>query len=109
MLTVAETGGFQVGRRPFAGEVRPAAGTGTETAARVPLGEKRLVVPVREGVPGARGHDPGTEARRASRGIEAAARGPRRVVPGRFTPYEARRVPRLGDTLGRARAFALAR
>ncbi|GLX53600.1 hypothetical protein Shyhy01_65500 [Streptomyces hygroscopicus subsp. hygroscopicus] len=108
VLTAVETDGLQVDRRPFGGEIRLTADTGPEAAARVSLGEKRLVVLVREGVWGVRVYDPGAEARRAFRGIEATAYDPGWAVPGRFTPYDARRVVRLGNADGRARGFALA-
>lgn len=108
VLTAAEGDGLQVDRRPFAGEIRLTADTGPEAAARVSLGEKRLVVLVREGSWGVRVYDPGAEARRAFRGIAATEYDPGWSVPGRFTPYEAQRVLRLGNADGRARGFALA-
>ncbi|SCG05291.1 Uncharacterized conserved protein, DUF1684 family [Streptomyces sp. LamerLS-31b] len=108
VLTAAESDGLQVDRRPFAGEVRLTADTGPEAAARVSLGEKRLVVLVREGSWGVRVYDPGAEARRAFRGIAATEYDPGWSVPGRFTPYEAQRVLRLGNADGRTRGFALA-
>ncbi|MFJ8092958.1 DUF1684 domain-containing protein [Streptomyces griseofuscus] len=108
VLTAAESDGLQVDRRPFAGEIRLTADTGPEAAARVSLGEKRLVVLVREGSWGVRVYDPGAEARRAFRGIAATEYDPGWSVPGRFTPYEAQRVLRLGNADGRTRGFALA-
>lgn len=108
VLTAAEGEGLHVDRRPFAGEIRLTADTGPEAAARVSLGEKRLVVLVREGSWGVRVYDPGAEARRAFRGIAATEYDPGWSVPGRFTPYEAQRVLRLGNADGRTRGFALA-
>lgn len=108
VLTATEADGIQVDRRPFAGEVRLTADTGPEAAARVSIGEKRLVVLVREGIWGVRVYDPGAAARRAFRGIEATEYDPSWSVPGRFTPYDAQRVLRLGNADGRTRGFALA-
>ncbi len=108
VLTATEADGLQVDRRPFAGEVRLTADTGPEAAARVSHGEKRLVVLVREGSWGVRVYDPGAEGRRTFRGIEATGYDPGWSVPGRFTPYDAQRVLRLGNADGRTRGFALA-
>ncbi|MEW2623054.1 DUF1684 domain-containing protein [Streptomyces sp. NPDC048106] len=108
VLKATEADGLRVDRRPFAGEIRLTAGTGPEAAARVSLGEKRLVVLVREGVWGVRVYDPGAGARQAFRGIEVTEYDPAWSVPGRFTPYDTERVVRLGNADGRARGFALA-
>lgn len=108
LLTAAEADGLTVAGRSFSGEVRLAADTGPEAAARVALGAKRLVVLVREGVWGVRVYDPESAARRAFRGIEATPYDPRWSVPGRFTPYDGTRTVRVGNADGRARGFELA-
>lgn len=108
VLTAAEADGLDVDGRPFAGGVRLAADGGPVARARVSLGEKRLVVLVREEVWGIRVYDPGAEARKVFQGIETTAYDPRWSVPGRFTPYAARRTVRVGNADGRERGLALA-
>ncbi|GGS71348.1 DUF1684 domain-containing protein [Streptomyces cinerochromogenes] len=108
VLTAAEADGLTVDGRPFTGEVRLSADRGPEAGSRVALGEKRLVVLVREGVWGVRVYDPGSAARQAFRGIEAGPYDPRWSVPGRFTPYEGTRTVRLANADGRERGFELA-
>ncbi|WP_433449313.1 DUF1684 domain-containing protein [Streptomyces sp. CA-142005] len=108
VLTAAEADGLSVDGRPFAGEVRLAADRGPAAEARVALGEKRLVVLVREGVWGVRVYDPGSAARRAFDGIEATPYDARWSVPGRFTPYDDTRTVRVGNADGRERGLALA-
>ena len=78
------------------------------SAARVGLGGRRLVVLVREGVLGVRGYDPDSAARRAFRGVEVTPYQPRWSVPGRFTPYDARRTVRVGTADGVERGLGLA-
>ncbi len=108
VLTATEADGLTVAGRPFAGGTRLAADSGPESGSRVALGEKRLVVLVREGVWGVRVFDPDSAARRAFRGIEAGPYDPRWSVPGRFTPYDGTRTIRLGNADGRERGFDLA-
>ncbi|MER6069230.1 DUF1684 domain-containing protein [Streptomyces sp. NPDC001817] len=108
VLTAGEADGLSVDGRPFAGEVRLAADRGPEAEARVALGDKRLVVLVREGVWGVRVYDPASAARRAFRGIEATPYDARWSVPGRFTPYDGTRTVRVGNADGRERGLALA-
>lgn len=108
VLTAAGADGLTVDGRPFAGAVRLAADPGPVTGARVALGEKRLVVLVREGVWGVRVYDPGSGTRRAFKGIEATAYESRWSVPGRFTPYDGTRTVRVGNADGRERGLALA-
>ncbi|MFJ3305819.1 DUF1684 domain-containing protein [Streptomyces sp. NPDC086549] len=108
VLTAAGTDGLTVDGRPFSGEVRLGADSGPEATARVALGERRLVVLVREGVWGVRDYDPASAARRAFKGIDATPYDPRWAVPGRFTPYEATRTVRVGNADGRERGLALA-
>ncbi|MEV6296476.1 DUF1684 domain-containing protein [Streptomyces sp. NPDC051896] len=108
VLTAAEADGLSVDGRPFAGEVRLAADRGPAAEARVALGEKRLVVLVREGVWGVRVYDPGSAARRAFDGIEATPYDARWSVPGWFTPYDDTRTVRVGNADGRERGLALA-
>ncbi|MFI5858317.1 DUF1684 domain-containing protein [Streptomyces parvulus] len=69
------------------GRVRLTADPGPAGEARVALGERRLVVLVREGLWGVRDFDPAAGPRRAFRGIAATPYDPRWSVPGRFTPY----------------------
>lgn len=90
VLTAVAPDGLTLDGEPFAGEVRPAAGQGPAGAARVGLGERRLVVLVREGGWGVRDFGPASETRTASKGVEVTAYDPRRSVPGQFTPYEGR-------------------
>ncbi|MEU2335744.1 DUF1684 domain-containing protein [Streptomyces sp. NPDC013172] len=106
VLTAAEDDGLALDGEPFAGEIRLAADR--EPAARVTLGERHLVVLVREDVWGIRDYDPAAEARRAFRGIDATPYDPRWSVPGRFTPYDDRRSVRVGNADGRERALVLA-
>ncbi|MEV6117187.1 DUF1684 domain-containing protein [Streptomyces sp. NPDC052109] len=108
VLTATGAEGLTVDGRPFAGEVRLAADPGPEAEARVALGEKRLLVLVREGVWGVRVYDPASEARRGFHGIEATPYDPRWSVPARFTPYDDTRTVRVGNADGRERGLALA-
>ncbi|WP_330456934.1 DUF1684 domain-containing protein [Streptomyces sp. NBC_00820] len=107
VLTAAEVDGLALDGRPFTGVVRLTADSGPEAGARVALGEKRLVVLIREGVWGVRVYDPAAEARRAFRGITATPYDPRWSVPGRFTPYDTPRTVRVGNADGRERGLAL--
>ncbi|MFF4044233.1 DUF1684 domain-containing protein [Streptomyces sp. NPDC001816] len=108
VLAAAEGDGLTLDGRPFAGEAHLAADLGPEAESRVALGEKRLVVLVREDVWGVRVYDPAAEARRAFGGIEATPYDPRWSVPGRFTPYDDTRTVRVGNADGRERGLALA-
>ncbi|MGW5652526.1 DUF1684 domain-containing protein [Streptomyces humi] len=107
VLTATGADGLAVDGEPFAGEIRLAADA--EPAARVTLGERHLVVLVREGVWGVRDYDPDAGTRRAFRGIDATPYDPSWSVPGRFTPYDGdRRSVRVGNADGRERALVLA-
>ncbi|MET8248831.1 DUF1684 domain-containing protein [Streptomyces sp. NPDC005202] len=108
VLTAAEADGLTVDGQPFSGQVRLVADTGAVDAARVALGERRLVVLVREGIWGIRDFNPAAAARRAFRGIEATAYDPRWSVPGRFTAYEESRTVRVRNADGRERGLGLA-
>ncbi|MEU6147462.1 DUF1684 domain-containing protein [Streptomyces sp. NPDC047081] len=108
VLTADGADGLTVDGRPLDGEVRLAADTGAVAAARVAVGERRLVVLVREGLWGVRDFDPGAETRRAFRGIDATPYDPRWSVPGRFTPYGEDRTVRVRNHDGRERGFQLA-
>lgn len=108
VLTAAEADGLTLDGRPFTGEARLTADSGPVAAARVALGERRLVVLVREGVWGVRDFDPDAWARRAFRGIDATPYDPRWSVPGRFTPYDAERTVRVANADGRERGLGLA-
>ncbi|MER5752067.1 DUF1684 domain-containing protein [Streptomyces sp. NPDC002088] len=107
VLTAAEADGLTVDGEPFSGEVRLAADPGPVTAARVALGERRLVVLVREGSWGVRDFDPDAEARHRFQGIEATPYDPRWSVPGRFTPYGEDRTVRVENADGRERGLGL--
>ncbi|MBO1331974.1 DUF1684 domain-containing protein [Streptomyces sp. VRA16 Mangrove soil] len=80
--------------------------------ATVPLGERRLVVIVREGLWGVRDFDPAAPARTAfleSGGIDATPYDPRWSADGRFTPYEdGPTAVRVENADGRHRALGLA-
>ncbi|MFF0201745.1 DUF1684 domain-containing protein [Streptomyces sp. NPDC005017] len=107
VLTAAEPDGLTVDGELLTGEVRLAADTGAVAASRVALGDRRLVVLVREGAWGIRDFDPESEARRAFRGIEATPYDPRWAVPGRFTPYGTDRTVRVVNADGRERGLGL--
>ncbi|MFJ8113230.1 DUF1684 domain-containing protein [Streptomyces sp. NPDC096132] len=107
VLTAAEADGLTVDGKPFSGEVRLGADAGAVAAARVAHGERRLVVLVREGVWGVRDFDPGAEARRLFRGVEATPYEDRWSVPGRFTPYGEDRTVRVPNADGRERGLGL--
>ncbi|NEB02152.1 DUF1684 domain-containing protein [Streptomyces sp. SID13726] len=107
VLTAEEADGLTVDGRPFGGEVRLAADPGTPETSRVALGERRLVVLVREGVWGVRDFDPGSPARRTFGGIKATPYDPRWSVPGRFTPYDTQRTVRVPTADGVERGLGL--
>ncbi|MEU9449172.1 DUF1684 domain-containing protein [Streptomyces sp. NPDC048277] len=106
VLTATETDGLAVDGAPFAGEIRLAADR--EPAARVTLGERRLVVLIREGVWGVRDYDPAAGTRRAFRGIDATPYDPNWSVPGHFTPYGDWRTARVETADGVERLLVLA-
>ncbi|MGI5442391.1 DUF1684 domain-containing protein [Streptomyces shenzhenensis] len=106
VLAATESDGLTLDGRPFTGAV--GLGADAEPAARVTLGERRLVVLVREGVWGVRDYDPDAASRRAFRGIDATPYDPRWSVPGRYTPYEAARTVRVGTADGVERGLGLA-
>ncbi|MFJ5778285.1 DUF1684 domain-containing protein [Streptomyces sp. NPDC093094] len=107
LLTAAAPDGLEVDGTPLTGGIRLTADTGPAAGARVTLGERRLVVLVREGAWGVRDFDPASEARRAFKGIEATPYDPRRVVPGHFTPYGEDRTVRVPNADGRERGLGL--
>ncbi|SNX57351.1 hypothetical protein SAMN06272735_1818 [Streptomyces sp. TLI_55] len=102
LLTADEADGLTLDGRPVSGETRLTADEGP-----LALGERQLVVLVREGVWGVRDFDPASEARRAFRGIEATPYDPRWSVPGRFTPYDEDRTVRVPNADGRERGLGL--
>ncbi|WP_051864946.1 DUF1684 domain-containing protein [Streptomyces griseus] len=106
-LTATAADGLSVDGRPLEGTVRIGPDQGLVESARVAFGERRLVVLVREGSWGVRDHDPAAPARRAFGGIDATPYDPRWSVPGRFTPYDARRTVRVENADGRERGLAL--
>nr|WSY56015.1 DUF1684 domain-containing protein [Streptomyces sp. NBC_00886] len=103
-----ERTGLTVDGEPFTREIRLGVDTGPLSAARVRLGERRLVVLIREGIWGVRDYDPGSAARRAFRGIETTPYDPRRAVPGHFTPHDEHRTVRVGTADGVERVLGLA-
>ncbi|MFI6251041.1 DUF1684 domain-containing protein [Streptomyces sp. NPDC051016] len=105
-LTATAADGLAVDGEPFAGEIHLAADR--EPSARVTLGERRLVVLVREGVWGVRDYDPAAATRRAFRGIGATPYDPRWSVLGRFTSYDDRQAVRVDTADGVERALVLA-
>ncbi|WP_427923399.1 DUF1684 domain-containing protein [Streptomyces sp. cg40] len=109
VLSAPEDGrtGLTLDGEPFTGSVRLGADTGPVAAARVGLGGRRLAVLIREGGWCVRDHDPGSAARRAFRGIETTPYDPRFSVPGRFTPYESRRLVRVDAVDGVRRGLGL--
>ncbi len=107
VLTTAEDDGLTVDSEPFAGEIRLGADSGPVTAARVAVGERRLVVLVREGVWGVRHYDPAAPARRSFKGIDATPYDPRWSVEGHFTPYGEDRTVRVENADGRHRGLGL--
>ncbi|MFD4259156.1 DUF1684 domain-containing protein [Streptomyces sp. NPDC058534] len=108
LLTATGADGLTVDGAPFDGEVRLTADAGPAGEARVALGERRLVVLVREGQWGVRDFDPAAGPRREFRSIAATPYDPRWSVPGRFTPYgTGRRSVRVPNADGRERGLAL--
>ena len=108
LLTATAADGLTVDGKPFTGSVRLGTDTGPVGTARVGLGGRRLVVLVREGVWGVRDYDPDSAARRAFQGVEVTPYDPRWSVPGRFTPYDARRTVRVDTADGVERGLGLA-
>jgi uncharacterized protein (DUF1684 family) len=108
VLQAGEADGLTVDGRPVAGRVRLGADSGPVAGARVALGERRLVVLVREGEWAVRVYDPSSAARRAFRGISATPYDARWSVPARFTPYPDSRTVRVPNADGRTRGLALA-
>ncbi|GGV67380.1 MULTISPECIES: DUF1684 domain-containing protein [Streptomyces] len=108
VLEAGEADGLTVDGRPVTGRVRLGADSGPVADARVALGERRLVVLVREGEWAVRVYDPSSPARRAFRGISATPYDARWSVPARFTPYPDSRTVRVPNADGRTRGLALA-
>ncbi|WP_105972694.1 DUF1684 domain-containing protein [Streptomyces geranii] len=104
---VGPGGGLTLGGEPFAGEVRSAADQGSVAAARAGPGERRLVVPVREGSRGACDLDPAARIRTVFKGVEVTPYDPRRSVPGRFAPYGGPRAVCVVGADGRERGLGL--
>ncbi|WP_405633587.1 DUF1684 domain-containing protein [Streptomyces sp. NBC_00016] len=107
VLTATGSDGLTVDGKPFSGEVRLGADTGPTDAARVALGDRRLVVLVREGVWGVRDFDPDSAARHRFPGIDATPYDARWAVPARFTPYAEDRTVRVPNADGRERGLGL--
>ncbi|QCX75580.1 hypothetical protein C9F11_09460 [Streptomyces sp. YIM 121038] len=107
VLTTGPEDGLTLDGRPFPGTARLTADPGPVTAARLALGERRLVVLRREGLWAVRDFDPGAPARRAFTGIEATSYDPRFAVEGRFTPYGEDRTVRVSNADGVERGLGL--
>ncbi|WP_405815330.1 DUF1684 domain-containing protein [Streptomyces sp. NBC_01390] len=107
VLDAGATDGLTLDGEPFAGKVRLTADSGPAGAARVGVGDRRLVVLVREGSWGVRDFDPAAETRTAFKGVEVTPYDPRWSVPGRFTPYDGRRTVRVANADGRERGLGL--
>ncbi|MFD9910415.1 DUF1684 domain-containing protein [Streptomyces sp. NPDC059063] len=107
VLTAAAADGLTLDGQPLTGEARLTADPGPVTAARLALGERRLVVLRREGLWAVRDFDPDAPARRAFRGIEATAYDPDFAVEGRFTPYAQDRTVQVANADGVARGLGL--
>ncbi|GGO57846.1 DUF1684 domain-containing protein [Streptomyces lasiicapitis] len=107
VLTAAADDGLALDGQPFAGTVRLAPDPGPVTAARLGLGERRLVVLRREGLWAVRDFDPDAPARRAFTGIDVTGHDPRLVAEGRFTAYEEDRTVRVGNADGVERGLGL--
>ncbi|MER7204219.1 hypothetical protein CG723_37710 [Streptomyces sp. CB01635] len=101
VLTAAPEDGLTRDGQPLTGEVRLTAD------ARIGLGERRLVVIVREGLWAVRDFDPQSGPRRDFGGIEATGHDPRWTVEGRFTPYEESRTVRVENADGKERGLGL--
>ncbi|GHC79500.1 DUF1684 domain-containing protein [Streptomyces flavofungini] len=93
--------------QPFTGTARLTPDPGPVAAARLGLGERRLVVLRREGLWAVRDFDPDADARRAFTGIEVTDHDPCFAVEGRFTPYERDRTVRVGNADGVRRGLGL--
>ncbi|WP_437114819.1 DUF1684 domain-containing protein [Streptomyces longispororuber] len=107
VLTAAAEDGLTLDGRPFSGEARLTADTGPVPASRLALGDRRLVVLVREGLWAVRDFDPDAPARRAFAGIDATPYDPRFAVEGRFTPYAEDRTVRVANADGVERGLGL--
>ncbi|MFF0475815.1 DUF1684 domain-containing protein [Streptomyces sp. NPDC004284] len=108
VLTAGAGDGITVDGKPFAGTVRLTADHAPIHESRVESAGRRLVVLRREGLWAVRDFDPGSEARRAFRGIEATPYDERWVVPGVFRPYAETRSVRVENADGRERGLGLA-
>ncbi|GHE71316.1 hypothetical protein GCM10018785_44600 [Streptomyces longispororuber] len=107
VLTAAAEDGLTLDGRPLAGEARLTADTGPVPGSRLALGDRRLVVLVREGLWAVRDFDPDAPARRAFTGIDATPYDPRFAVEGRFTPYAEDRTVRVSNADGVERGLGL--
>ncbi|MFE7513965.1 DUF1684 domain-containing protein [Streptomyces sp. NPDC057540] len=107
VLTAVAEDGVTVDGKPFAGTVRLTADHAPIHESRVGAAGRRLVVLRREGLWAVRDFDPGSEARRAFRGIEATPYDAHWVVPGVFRPYAEARSVRVENADGRERGLGL--
>ncbi|MVO89584.1 DUF1684 domain-containing protein [Streptomyces sp. p1417] len=106
-LTAADEDGLTLDGRPVTGTVPLTPDPGPVTAARLGLGERRLVVLRREGLWAVRDFNPDAPARRAFTGIDVTGYDPLFVTGGRFTPYAEHRTVRVGNADGVERGLGL--
>lgn len=107
VLTATGSDGLTVDGKPFSGEIRLGADTGPTDAARGALGDRRLVVLVREG---SGEYATSTRTPRPGTGSRASTRPPydaRWPVPARFTPYAEDRTVRAPNADGREGGLGL--
>lgn len=107
VVTAGAGDGLTLDGEQFSGKARLGADVGAVAGARVGHGERRLVVLVREEAWGVRDFDPGAEARRRFRGIDATPHDRRFVVPARFTAYGESRTVRVENADGCERGLGL--
>lgn len=107
LLDAGVTDGLTLDGEPFAGKVGLTADHGPAGAARVGLGERHLVVLVREGSWGVRDFDPAAETRTAFKGDAVTPYDGHWSIPGRFTPYDRVRSVRVANADGRERGLGL--
>lgn len=107
LLSATAADGLTVDGTPLTGEVRLTADHAPIPRSRVAAGERRLVVPRREGLWAVRDFVTAAPARRTFTGIEATPYDERWVVPGSCRPYAAERSVRVQNADGRERGLGL--
>ncbi|MFJ1868645.1 DUF1684 domain-containing protein [Streptomyces sp. NPDC088097] len=108
IVLVAGAGdGIEIDAKPFEGETVLTADEGSPAHSRVAVGERRLVVLLREGEWAVRDFDPASPARTSFEGIEATPYDPAFALPGTFRPYDEERSVQVENVDGRARGLGL--